>query len=163
MSRIHFRDLAALLKRFPRYSAVEVFASDIQEVLDAEASKRWPEGVKQLETSSAFSVDVDGAPYRFEILPNGVVRFSKAGSPATASNAALVGALVGGAIGASNSKKGDGAIAGMLLGLLVGKMLEPRSTDRVFTVRFDGESRDWVAYDGGLVNWLKTNMPLATG
>lgn len=163
MNRITFRSLADLLKRFSRYSAVQVFASDVEEILEAEATKRWPQGVRQLEPASKFSVEIDGVPYTFQFFDDGVVQFSRFAAQPTSSNEALVGALVGGAIGAANSKKGDGLLAGALLGLLVGKILEPtRQPERVFTVRYDAGSRDWVAYDGGLVNWLKTNQPLVS-
>jgi hypothetical protein len=164
-----FADLVQGLNRFRnRYLAIDVFADDVRELVE-----RAPVPGLELDPRNpnhGVFHSPDGNVYGLSIFPDkGVLRFSRLRPPETAQasgQAAVAGALAGtaaGAILAAKNKKGEGAAAGLLLGLLVGAALEPgasspRTPQRIFTMRFDPLSREWQAYDGGLVTWAANEL-----
>lgn len=161
--QLHLSDLVHGLETFgDRYSAIDVFADDL-----VEARSETPVPGLADRGDGTFDYWFDAKPYRLVVSQEtGVVRLSRLESPPAASKsntgaeALVLGALTGAAIGAAASKKGDGAAAGLILGLLAGAALSSNTKQRpapfrVFTLRFDVDTGDWRAYDGGLVPWMK--------
>ncbi len=143
-----------------RYDALDVFADDLQELHE-------PTAVEGL-------VDLGGQPRRFGLTrkgmryelviftSDGVARlqtargeFGPAGPPTGLAGDA------GAAIDAALLKKGRGAELRLLLGLLIGSVAEaatPNARRRAFTMEFDPMLREWVAYSGGLIHWMRREL-----
>jgi len=144
-------DLVRALTLFQekRYHAVDVFADDL-----SDAAKRVVE---------RGTYEQEGRAYRFGVFRElGVVRFEQA-STSNAAAVAVAGALIGGAVSAAAKQKGDGILGGALLGLLVGGVLgsvdaSNNAVRRVFALQFDPATREWTAYDGALLRWMKDRL-----
>ena len=140
---------ALMLFQEKRYQAVDVFADDL-----SDAAKRVVE-------DGAF--EQGGRSYRFSVFREpGVVRLEQV-SASNVAAVAVAGALIGGAVSAASRQKGDGVLGGALLGLLVGGFLGSASTPgnavrRVFALEFDPTTREWTAYDGALLRWMKDRL-----
>ena len=170
MDKLTLSHLAAGLAQFAQnYSAIDVFADDLQEI-EGVRNGVVPATWHALdETGRRFFLMVDGKPHVLDIIDTlGVVRLAHHEAPQSSSDSAVVGAVVGGvagaAITAATSKKGNAWAGGLMLGLLVGAYIGNKADDqplpprRVFTMRFDASTKGWVAYDGGLVPWMKTHL-----
>jgi len=163
--KLSIPDLVQGLESFRgKYNALDVFADDVAELLSA-AKEGYPDGWSPLE-KGLFQVHVAGKPYYVRVFDDaGVVRVAREPERVTGrvGTGGAVGALAGAAIVAATSKKGEGLVGGALLGLLVGAALgaatgsEP-APHRVFTMQFDPLSRQWKAYTGGLVRWMKSEL-----
>lgn len=161
-----FNDLAQGLNKFrDRYQAIDVFADDVSELVQANPIPGLSFDPENPNLGMFRSPD--GQAYTFRLFPErGVLRFSKLKKEAPPqSGSAVAGALAGAAAGtilAAKNKKGEGAAVGLLLGLLVGAALESEAPasrpQRIFTMRFDPTSRKWLAYDGGLVVWAANEL-----
>ena len=132
-----------------RYHAVDVFADDLSE--------------RALKIVELGSYDRDGKGYRFSVYEeHGVVRAQRAeGSNAVAG--AVAGTAIGAAVAAAAKQKPEGIFGGALLGLLVGAALgqatqEYKPPRRVFALQLDPSTRQWVAYDGSLLRWMKSRL-----
>ena len=71
-----------------------------------------------------------------------------------------VGALVA-TLANATEKKGSAAQFGLLLGLVVGAVAEwadASKPQRVFALEFDPRRREWMAYDGGLMHWMRQRL-----
>lgn len=173
MAELTIDNLVAALEQFPpHYHAIDVFADDLREVTELRASGRLPESWRPLDREGRrFAASVRGHSYHIELFDReGVVRFAReevAPSAADSAAGALLGGLAGAAIGAASSRKGETWAPGLVLGLLVGAVVVgtggTRSGDtpavrRVFTLRFDPASHQWLSYDGGLVPWMKASL-----
>jgi hypothetical protein len=77
----------------------------------------------------------------------------------------LAGSPVGAATAAADAQKGGGLLGGTLLGLLVGATLGSgaEAARRVFALAYDSAAREWRAYDGGLLRWMKDQLAARTG
>ena len=149
--RLETEDLIAGLMLFggDRYHAVEVFADDLSE-----------SALTQVATEPVISRD--GKTFRFSVFADrGVVRLEIA-DPSSIGPAAAVGATVGAAVGAAAREKGEALLGGALLGLLVGGLIGAASDGnkprRVFAMQFDPLTRQWMAYDGTLLRWMKDRL-----
>lgn len=168
-SLLTIKDLANGLESLgDTYNALDVFADDVWEVKSLQHGV-VPGGWTRLDLS-AFSVLVGQKVYYLRLFESeGVVRFSRESDVSNGNKAAagaFIGALAGGAIGAASNKKADGLVGGLFLGLLIGAVLggtvasEP-PTHRVFTLKFDPETRTWRTYNGALVRWMKSELSAA--
>jgi len=163
-----FADIVQGLNRFRgRYHAIDVFADDVREL--AEGALVPGLALDPQNPNHGAFHSPDGNVYALTLFPDkGILRFSRLRQPEAtqASGPAVASALAGAAVGtvlAAKNKKGEGAAVGLLLGLLVGAALEPgasspRTPQRIFTMRFDPLSREWQAYDGGLVTWAANEL-----
>lgn len=173
MSNLTLSDLAAGLEKFgDRYSALDVFTHDVQgleQLLDGQPYSGFSEsnGIVKHETN-VFSFSHGNQRYRFVVFPeHGVVRVTRNGGVRSETMAgAALGTAVGGVVGAAVSRPQDqeiAALAGMALGLLMGGVIGATVADsnaprRVFALRFDAEKKQWRAYDGGLIRWMKERL-----
>ena len=160
---------AGLLKYGARYAEIHAFADDIDEIRQLYQDSPPPNLRPADVEGRVFSYEHEGTRFVVELSDNGVVKLRRDEERPHDGNqtagAAITGGVAGAAIGAATSKKGDGWAAGLVLGLLAGAMLGSGSSQdaprRVLTMRFDPESRQWQAYDGGLVNWMKSELQSA--
>ena len=167
-------DLVTALEMFgTRYHAVDVFANDLREV-SAILRHRLPAGVIRAgKFWRRFFIKRNGKNYVLDLIwGTGVARLARKetapeqGSLPSRGATTVAGGFAGAAIAAAASKKGSAWPAGLLLGLLVGNALEKHSTTAsqqvvpryVFTLRFDPDSQEWHAYDGGLTDWMKSAL-----
>lgn len=156
-------DLAAGLLSFSdTYLALDVFAQDVGE-LESESTMAAAGLVPRADGSLDF--ERRGKRFNMRLFQDlGVVRVTGAGQPPAPVPAPAVTGAAGAAIGAAVAKRGEGmggAAVGLLLGLLVGAALGEPSRNaprRVFALRFDPDTREWRAYDGGLVRWMKEQL-----
>ncbi|MCU0656757.1 MAG: hypothetical protein MUF64_16340 [Polyangiaceae bacterium] len=163
-----FADIVQGLNRFrSRYDAIDVFADDVREL--AEGTPVLGLALDPQNPNHGVFHSRDGNAYALALFPDrGILRLSRLHQPEAtqAGDPALVGAFAGAVAGtvlAAKNKKGEGAAVGLLLGLLVGAAFEPRASSphapqRIFTMRFDPLSREWQAYDGGLVTWAANEL-----
>ena len=163
MPRLTFEEMASGLERFKdRYHALDVFADDVQELVEWNETKRAPFGlVPVMGQKNSFYLKQNNQDYRLELFDDGVARFSRWKEQIPMAGQVAAGALVGAAIGAAVTKKGDGWLPGLFLGVLFGSAInakDPSSPKRVFSLKFDPQTRRWTVYDGGLVQWLKSNL-----
>lgn len=150
-SLLEIEDLIAGLMLFgrDRYHAVEVFADDL--------SKTALEGVQAEPV-----IKRDGRAFRFTVFEDrGVVRL-EALDAANVREVAALGAALGVAVSAARREKGEGMIGGALLGMLIGGLIgaasEGNKPRRVFAMKFDPARREWMAYDGALLRWMKDRL-----
>jgi hypothetical protein len=164
MPKLTFEEMAQGLERFKdRYHALDVFADDVQELVEWNDSNRAPTGlVPVMGHKNSFYLKQNNQNYRLELFDDeGVARFSRWKERIPTTGQVAAGALVGAAIGAAVTKKGDGWLPGLFLGVLLGSAInaqDPSSPKRVFSLRFDPQTRRWTVYDGGLVQWLKSSL-----
>lgn len=159
-------DLVRALREFPSYRAIVVFAHDVDEV-----RQRCPvAGLSQLDSdkTNKYRLDRDNDTYMLELFPNrGVLRLTlltifsvlnskgqeclnRASWPTDLSDAkplASTEAVIHFPVCTESEDIGH------QVGILVG--MQP---NRIFIVEFKNE---WVAYDGGLVHWLKEHLLLS--
>lgn len=161
MPRLSFRDLQNALGQFSaRYDAVEVFADDVEEIGEL-ARGGAPAGVHRTSPDGrTLLVAIDGSHFRATLdIAGGMLRFSREPTPPKVLELGSLGAVAGATLAAATSKKGDAWVAGLIVGLLAGATIAVATTPtpprRVFTMQFDPDTRQWLAYDGGLVPWLK--------
>lgn len=160
--QLTIHDLVRGLEQFGgRYEALDVFADDLVELKTGQPVS----GLRAAdETGRRFVLSVGGKAYRLELFDEGVVRLRKTSEEAGVAGVAALGGGAGMAIGAAaTTKKGEGAAAGLILGLLAGAIIgsatqQPAAPRRVFTLRFDPAVREWLAYDGALVGWMKQQL-----
>lgn len=170
MPNLTLSDLAAGLEKFgDRYSALDVFTHDVQELEQLIEGQQVPESSGIIKHGpNVFSFPYGNQRYQFVVFPDhGVVRVTRNGGirPETMAGAAL-GTAMGGVVGAAVSRpqaQEIAALAGMALGLLVGGVIGAAVADanpprRVFALRFDADKKQWIAYDGGLVRWMKERL-----
>lgn len=147
-----------------RYEALDVFADDV-----AEMRARPPlRGLKFIGTSPPrWEVRHGGTTYHVILFEEaGVLRLERPrASLATRAARTGVAGAAGAAIGATLEKaaeqKGSAAKLGLLLGLVIGAVAEGVAASkprRAFTLRFDPVKRSWLAYDGGLMNWMREKL-----
>lgn len=150
-----FDDLIRGLDAFPAYQALDVFRSSVQEL---HTGTPIP-GLTKLD-ERRYLLTRGGKMFLLEIFAEkNVLRFGRADDPVI--QAPALGAAAGAVIGAKLSEDSLlGALAGGLFGLLVGKAISGGASGaaRVFTLKFEPESRQWLAYDGGLVPWVKEQL-----
>jgi hypothetical protein len=174
MTRLTLNNLVAALDEFPPdyYDAIDVFADDLQEIEEWRRTGEVPASWRVLDaTSTRFVTNINNRLFEVQVFEQaGVVRVrgmrDATPSGATVTTGAVLGSLAGTAIGAASSRKGDGWAPGLILGLLVGAAVGALATQpasapaprRVFTLRFDPATQEWVSYDGGLVPWMKSNL-----
>jgi hypothetical protein len=150
-------DLAKGLIEFSdAYFALDVFASDVVELDDPSTRAALTQ-----RPDRSFEFERRDRRFNLRVFDHlGVARVTFAESMETA---AVTGAA-GVAIGAATARKGEelgGAAIGLLVGLLVGAAIgapAPKNARRVFALAFDPNSRQWRAYDGGLVRWVKRHL-----
>ena len=149
--QLEIEDLLAGLSLFGsgRYHAVEVFADDLSE--DA-----------QRQVAPKPVIERNGKTFKFTVFAErGVVRLEVA-KPSSIGPGAVVGAAVGTAAAAAAREKGEALLGGALLGLLVGGFIGAASDgnrpQRVFAMQFDPSTRQWRAYDGTLLRWMKERL-----
>lgn len=170
MPNLTLSDLAAGLEKFgDRYSALDVFTHDVQGLDQLLAGQQSPESSGLVKVgANIFSFSHGNRLYNFVVFPDyGVARVTRNGGmrPEAMAGAAL-GTAMGGVVGAAVSRPQDqeiAALAGMALGLLIGGVIGSALADanpprRVFTLRFDADKRQWQAYDGGLIRWMKQRL-----
>lgn len=161
-------DMVRGLERFgDRYQAIDVFADNVKELHTGETV----EGLSKLdEIGRQYSLSMKDKLYRLELFPDaGIVRLVRTRQTPRAQTViagALIGGLAGATMGAATEIKegmGAGLVLGLLAGAVLGGVLDSSSSvphpRRVFTLRFDQDSREWRAYDGGLVRWMKKQAP----
>jgi hypothetical protein len=171
MSSLTIPDLAAGLDEFGEtYSALDVFAHDVRGLEQLVAGEQVPglDGIAPIGPN-AFSFSHGQKQYRLVVFPNhGVVRVTRDGNMRTETMVgAAFGTAVGGAVGAAVSSRPQSqeiaALAGMALGLLIGGVIgaavaDSKAPRRVFALRFDPNAKQWRAYDGGLIRWMKERL-----
>lgn len=163
MPKLTLGDLANGLLQFEgEYFALDVFASDVDELTDD--AKLRSAGLSE-KPNGSFDFERKGRRFNLRVFPDlGVARVTFAEAPPTtapspAATGAL-GALLGAAVADRGSEVGGAAI-GFLAGLLVGAAIgqpTPSAPRRVFTLRFDPDTQEWRPYDGGLVRWVKEQL-----
>lgn len=167
--RLTLADLVGGLTKYgAQYTEINVFADDVHEIHDLRAG----EPARTLRPLDAvgrrFLFEHAGCRYHLELDERGVATVRRpdpdVGSIAVGT---AFGGMAGAAIGSAASKKGEGWAAGLFLGMLAGATLAATSSQakpprRVLTMRFDPEARNWVAYDGGLVAWMKSELQSAS-
>lgn len=91
---------------------------------------------------------------------DGVARLSRASGPYCSGieNLASVQSLAKISIATAMNKKGKGWMPGLVLGMLIGDTILGGKARRILPLRFDLHSKEWCAYDGGLVAWLKSEF-----
>lgn len=90
--------------------------------------------------------------------PDVIARFGRTALAGAAG--AGVGALLA-TLANATEKKGSAAQLGLLLGLVVGAVAEGAAASapqRVFALEFDPRRREWLAYDGGLLHWMRERL-----
>lgn len=171
MAELTLLDLATALRAYAGYSAIDVFADDVRELVQLRDTRTIPPGMMPLDATGArFAVTLNDAAYRLTVdRQRGIARLSRAegaepGAPVDAAAlGGIAGAAAGAAIGAASTKKGEGWLPGLVLGLLAGAMLGQANAGanrprRVFTLAFNPDAARWEAYDGGLVPWMKEEL-----
>ncbi len=170
MPNLTLSDLVSGLEEFgDRYHALDVFVHDV-EGLDRALNREEVEGLQLIEGVGpvAFAIGIGGKRYRLTVFAEqGVARLTREqGVRPEFLTGAAIGSAVGGAVGAAASRPQNqelAALAGMVFGLLVGAavgaaMADSSASRRVFALRFDAEAKEWRAYDGGLVRWMKERL-----
>lgn len=169
--KLMLMDLVLGLERFRgRYEAIDVFADDVSEAHSAEPVA----GLRALDAERLrfrYTVPEEkphaGHSYDVELFPDaGVVCMSRVTqappAPPVAVGEVLTGQHATDAVNSARRHRGEGAAEDLVLGLLVGAVLgtstTPNAPRRVFTLRFDASLREWRAYDGGLVPWMKEHL-----
>ncbi|WP_428269854.1 hypothetical protein [Haliangium sp.] len=150
------------MERFgDRYEAIDVFADDIQELRELPQG-RTPKNVHiPNQEEGILYVDEGGTRYRLRVFKTGVARMDRGEGNGLGQviAGAAIGALIGAAIGAASNTKGDswasGMVVGLLGGALAGGLWKDQKMRRVFALRFDPDTHEWHAYDGGLLPWMK--------
>ena len=148
------QDLIRALDSFQSYQAIDVFGSDVQEV-----RTNMPVAGLQKVNERSYHLVRGGRIFQLDWFPErNVLRLRRSTQTGNASVAG-VGAAAGAAIGAAVSdQKSAGVLVGALLGLLVGSAIGATGETRVFTLALEPQSRQWLAYDGGLVPWMKEQL-----
>jgi len=167
-AQVTVHDLVSALERFGgKYEAIDVFANDIVELSQWEATRPLPPHIQAVNAEGKLFVVRHGTQsYRLEIFPaEGVARLSRwLGAAPNQVNSAITGGALGAAITAALAKKGgDAWIGGLLLGLLIGAAIGGSGNagtvpHRVFALVFDAAAKDWHPYDGGLLRWMKERL-----
>jgi hypothetical protein len=160
MPKLTLGDLASGLLQFEgEYFALDVFASDVDELTDN--AKFSSAGLSQGPDGS-FNFERVGRHFNLTVFSGlDVARVTLIKPPSATVPAA---ALTGGLLGAATAKRGSevgGAAIGFLAGLLVGAAIgqpTPSAPRRVFTLKFDPDTQEWRPYDGGLVRWVKGQL-----
>lgn len=160
--RITFDDMIAGLEEWRgRYVALDVFADDVEELRSTDEV----DGLTEVGGNPPeFALSRRGRTYRIVLFEKqGVLRLELPSDALVAPSRRLaLAGLAGPAIAAALSKKGRGAELDLLLGLLVGASRDGNApTDaprRSFTMEFDRASRSWLAYTGGLMNWMTREL-----
>ncbi len=147
--QLETEDLLRALETFgDRYHAVVVFADDLSERA-------------RQDVAGAVVQEGDRA-YCFRVFPDhGVVRLERL----LPSNPPSMGLerVLSGAITAAVRQRGEGAGGKAPLGLLVGGVLGTTDPSvpparRVFAMELDPHSREWAAYGGSLLRWMKSQL-----
>jgi hypothetical protein len=157
VGELTLQDLARGLEEFgERYDAINVFADDVREL----ATDEPVTGAQALdETNKHFQVSVGAESYRLDIFDDGGVRLSRTTQRLGAGGGGVLGRAAGAALDAAATKKG--VPAAPVVGLLTGGLIANTSSRHVLTLRFDPATRQWGAYDGGLVSWMKQQLNYA--
>ena len=165
-------DVVKALELFDdRYNTIDVFADDVEELRTYVETDTLPQNL-QLTDTSGTRFAITGTPYVLDLIADaGVARITRTPQSSTTSvvGNALAGGAIGTAIGVATSKKAEVVATGLILGLLVGATLGNATPNkgnrprRVFALCFDSDSGQWLAYDGGLVRWMKAELGRATG
>ena len=164
MPQIRLTDLVTgLISRGTRYSELVVFADDLSEVAQLRIGELPLELTPLDHAGVHFSFNERGQTFKLEISEDGVARLTKLEGQVkkrtVLQDEAPHGAVPSAALRTAVAKKGDGWAAGLVLGLLVGPQIPGSARSRrVLTVRFHGSDRNWKAYDGGLVRWMKREL-----
>ena len=165
------RDLVAGLEEFgDRYQALDVFVHDVAD-LERALQGEHVAGLQPIEgvQPASFAFSEAGGNYLLTVFADhGVARVTREqGILAQTMMGAAIGSAVGGAFGAAVASRPQSheiaALAGMALGLLIGGVLGATVADShpprlVFALRFDPDTKQWRAYDGGLIRWMKERL-----
>ncbi len=152
-------DLLRGLDSFPAYGALDVFGTSVRELRD-----RIPVPGLVTLALNAYRLARNGRSYRLDWFPDrNVLRVRR--EPEQNNAATAIGAGAGALLGAAAAEAAVvGLLAGGLLGLLIGGAIGAAAVGggaaatKVFTIRFNAATRQWTAYDGGLVPWMKDHL-----
>ena len=145
-------DLVNALETFgDRYHAVDVFADDLSDNAKNDINLGF--------------IQRSGRTYRFAVFgQHGVVRFERFTVQSSGFEGLIAGAAIGSAVAVAMKQRGEGVLLGALLGLLIGGALSSSTeTDRprtrkVFAMELDPQTREWAAYDGSMLRWMKERL-----
>lgn len=150
-----------------RYEAIDVFADDVAEMQGTEplgGLTRLPDERPRFEFrrgTRGYHVVLfeDAGVLRLEYpRPELLTRLGQAASTGAAGTGA--GALAA-TLANATGQKGSAAQLGLLLGLVVGSAeagANGSGPRRVFALEFHAGRREWLAYDGGLIRWMREKL-----
>jgi len=161
--RLHLNDLVDALSLFKngRYHTIAVFADDVASLALLQ-QRQSPESTAS--DVHRLSVMVNEKNFLLSVSAEGVVRLSRSTLPKPAGQGVFISGFLEHAIRRARAKKGASGVPG-IFGVLIGPSIngtpssdtEPGEPRFVFVVQFDS-TRQWIAYDGGLVRWLKEEL-----
>ena len=157
MPELTLDNLVAGLETFAdRYHALDVFMADVAEIR-ALADGVLVDGLFPDPANAEALLFQRDRWYRLQLYPaDGVARLTRVAAevpPDNAAGPAVLGGVLGALIGS-----GTGLLLGLLVGAALGAPADAPPARRVFALCFDPARRDWVAYDGGLVRWMKERL-----
>lgn len=167
MSQLTINDLVICLnsRKAPRYTELVVFADDLEEVGQLRVGELPLELTPQDHAGQRFTFRDQGKVFNFEISETGTARLASDSSKKPPSSAMkdmqdeALSAVASASLRNAVAKKGSGWAPGLVLAMLLGEPLPGDSgSRRVLTLRFDSVKKRWVAYDGGLVSWMKREL-----
>jgi hypothetical protein len=164
-------EIHGLLTRYrERFAAVDLFVDDVEEL----AQSRLPADTYELSTGDGLRLMVPsvGQGLEVEVLKDrGVARFrlTKATRDEMLRDANTKALVAGGltfsaitAAGAAAKAGKEGLLGGMIFALFIGAIVHAANTppdyNRIMTLLYEPESRDWKLYDGPYLHWAKSAL-----
>jgi len=150
-AQLQTKDLVDVLGMFgDRYHLVNVFADDLSD------------GSMEDVHKGAFTEN--DRVYRFTVFPMaGVMSLHRWACSGPSDASKIDEAIISQAITTARKQRGQGFLRENLFALLVGGVLgNPTQVEsriyRVFAMKMNTERREWMAYDGGLLRWMKVKL-----
>ncbi len=163
MSLLRVDDIIAGLEKYPdKYDALDVYLKDVEEVIQWGETSNPPSNWTSKGPDVYFVNDKAKAKaYVVQIKEKeGVLRLRRP-SESDPVTGAIVGGLGGAALSAAISRKPEAILGTVVVGMLVGALVAPEEpTRRVFSMRFDPDTRGWRAYSGALLPAVKQQLGL---
>jgi hypothetical protein len=169
-SGLNIMEITVGLAQFgERYHAIDLFADDVQEV-EQLRSGEFPAGLTPIDPEGRrFHIQLgEKNPHQLEIYPDtgrtrvmhGFARTENENDFNLDSAHGYSGDIAQTAIKTALLRKGNCWPSGLVLALLNGHAIGagPQSARRVCAISFDPKRRNWNAYDGGLLRWMKNEL-----
>jgi hypothetical protein len=159
MNLLRVDDIIAGLEKYPdKYDALDVYLKDVEEVVQWGETSHPPSNWTS-KGPDVYFVNDKAKAYVVQIKEReGVLRLRRP-SQSDPATGAIVGGLGGAALSAAISRKPEAILGTVVVGMLVGALVAAEEPSRrVFSMKFDPNTRGWRAYSGALLPAVKQQL-----